>query len=336
LEDDYVVFLLRTWGKAAASEGDRELEALLLLQTARERVEAQGYVFPGPGGHITGVLTDGNHRGLFLSLHKALERAAGRPCVLGVGVTVAGLSNIGESYAYARQAAARPLLAGEAGVFYGDIAPQPPRAVPPPDPAPLLGALAAADRPAALEAARRLAEGLQGPEGAEAYYTAGVLEIFHAYFSRGPEALTLIEEFQTGLTVCESLPDMHGIFRTKLEGYLDMLASGKGENRIIAQVKDLIDRDYGKNLTLQEIARRVYLSINYLCTLFKQQTGMTVNDYLTRRRITEAKGLLAAQGLKLYEVAERVGYQDQKYFSKLFRRMTGHSPSEYRKERLRP
>ena len=85
-----------------------------------------------------------------------------------------------------------------------------------------------------------------------------------------------------------------------------------------------------RNPTIQEIADQVNYSAAYISCLFKQETGQTIGEYATQCRIRQAERLLLTSGLRTYQVAERVGYQDVKYFSRLFRKQTGLTPSEYR------
>jgi len=75
----------------------------------------------------------------------------------------------------------------------------------------------------------------------------------------------------------------------------------------------------------------VYLTPSYLSRLFKQETGVTITDYLINVRIEQAKNLLRSRpDLKTYEVGEQVGYPDSAYFTKLFKRIVGMTPNEYR------
>ena len=99
------------------------------------------------------------------------------------------------------------------------------------------------------------------------------------------------------------------------------------------QAEAYIQAHYDKpDLSLSEVCQHVYMSTSYFSTQFKQHTGETFVEYLTRIRMEKAKELLRLSPLKTYEVAARVGYEDPRYFSVLFRRVVGKSPKEYRAE----
>lgn len=100
------------------------------------------------------------------------------------------------------------------------------------------------------------------------------------------------------------------------------------------QVQDAItyinDHYSEPELSLNQVCRHVFLSLSYFSGLFKQQTGDTFVEYLTRLRLEKAKQLLVATQLKTYDIAERVGYSDPQYFSVIFKRNTGRTPKEYK------
>lgn len=100
--------------------------------------------------------------------------------------------------------------------------------------------------------------------------------------------------------------------------------------KITTKVKELINEQYAGGITLESAAESVYVSPHYLSMLFKKDTGITFKEYLINYRITKAKELLMDQSLKIYQVAEMVGYGDWRYFSEVFKRITGQSPAQYR------
>lgn len=105
--------------------------------------------------------------------------------------------------------------------------------------------------------------------------------------------------------------------------------------RIISQVKAFIHDHYAEKITLQEIADAVSMSRTYLASLFKQETGMTVLNYLVKVRMEKARELLLNTPMKIYEITLAVGYEDSIYFSKLFREYFGLNPMEYKKRMVR-
>lgn len=105
--------------------------------------------------------------------------------------------------------------------------------------------------------------------------------------------------------------------------------SGKARN-IIDRIRAVMDQRYAENLTVADVAASVYLSSTYVSLLFKQETGETVYEYLTKVRIERAKELLGDPQYKFYEVCEAVGYSDPSHFSKIFKKYTGFTPSSFR------
>lgn len=101
--------------------------------------------------------------------------------------------------------------------------------------------------------------------------------------------------------------------------------------KLIGEATAYIRRHFGGALTLDSVAQKVFVSPFYLSHLFKEELGLTFVEYLTRVRVEEAKRLLASSNLSVLGVAEKVGYEDASYFSKVFRKATGLTPNQYRK-----
>ena len=111
---------------------------------------------------------------------------------------------------------------------------------------------------------------------------------------------------------------------------LDTPATAENENYLIKQIKSYIEQNYQEEMSLTSVAKVVNVNSNYLSVMFKNQTGESFVDYFTKVRIEKAKKLLKDVRLKTYEVGEHVGYKDAAYFSKVFKKFVGMSPSEYR------
>ncbi|MCZ8518300.1 MULTISPECIES: helix-turn-helix transcriptional regulator [Paenibacillus] len=101
---------------------------------------------------------------------------------------------------------------------------------------------------------------------------------------------------------------------------------------LIEKAVDYMKQRYKEEIHLQEVADHVHLSRSYFSILFKKHTGSSFIDYIHELRITEAKRLLLQNEYKIYEVAEESGFNDVKYFSRLFKKMTGQTPQEYREQ----
>ncbi|WP_160720432.1 response regulator transcription factor [Bacillus sp. USDA818B3_A] len=112
---------------------------------------------------------------------------------------------------------------------------------------------------------------------------------------------------------------------------MDNMAGLKKEQHNPIQVaKEWIKNNLGDNISIKKIAQQVYMNPNYFCDYFKNQTGETILDYVTSARLEKAKELLEKTDLKIYDIALAVGYQDTKYFSRLFKQWLGKTPSQFR------
>lgn len=109
--------------------------------------------------------------------------------------------------------------------------------------------------------------------------------------------------------------------------------AGRSGSREAALAAEYILDHYAENLTLEEVAQAVGKSKNYFSSLFKREMGMSFVDYLTQVRIQAARKLLETTDLLTYQVAEAVGFRDYRYFSTVFKKLTGRSPASYRKGR---
>ncbi|QJD82075.1 response regulator [Cohnella herbarum] len=104
--------------------------------------------------------------------------------------------------------------------------------------------------------------------------------------------------------------------------------------KIAETAKQLIDKQYmDSELKVETLAQQVYINPSYLRGVFKKNHGMTVTDYITQRRMQEARSLLLEGQYKLSDIAERVGFQDPAYFSRAFKKYYGTSPRDYENKR---
>jgi two-component system response regulator YesN len=99
---------------------------------------------------------------------------------------------------------------------------------------------------------------------------------------------------------------------------------------LITKALGYIADNYSDNLSLEHIAGQLAVNKSHLSRTFKKETGVLLTDYVTRFRVEKAKELLAFTDLLAYEVAEEVGFADPGYFSKLFKKVTGVAPKDYK------
>lgn len=104
-------------------------------------------------------------------------------------------------------------------------------------------------------------------------------------------------------------------------------------NKIVRKVMLYIHNQYDAPLDLKTIAKHVHLHPNYLCTLFKEHTGQTVLQYLTRRRVEAAIFLLQDSDLPIEVIAEKSGFRSHGLFFRHFREVTGMTPKAFRQAR---
>lgn len=99
---------------------------------------------------------------------------------------------------------------------------------------------------------------------------------------------------------------------------------------VVMAAVEYIAGHYDQSLHLSDIAEEVHINPQHLCKIFKKELGETINEYMTRIRIEEAKRLLREEHKLAYEVAEQVGFKDAAYFSLIFKKITGVSPKNFK------
>jgi Response regulator containing CheY-like receiver domain and AraC-type DNA-binding domain len=134
----------------------------------------------------------------------------------------------------------------------------------------------------------------------------------------------------TALMQLNTLEEMTDAVCQAIKGIEGTPCSSDSLNRnLVKKAITLMEEEYDK-ASLHYVADKVFITPAYLSSLFKSKMGVTFIEHLTRIRISHAKKLLKQTHLRNYEVAERVGYQDSRYFSQIFKKKVGLSPSEFR------
>jgi AraC-like DNA-binding protein/ligand-binding sensor protein len=102
------------------------------------------------------------------------------------------------------------------------------------------------------------------------------------------------------------------------------------EPPVIARAKQFISEHQTEDISLEQVAKSVNTSKFYFCKIFKRETGINFTDYLSRVRLERAKNLLLNPNLRVSEIAYEVGFQSLTHFNRVFKRILGRSPTDYR------
>lgn len=145
------------------------------------------------------------------------------------------------------------------------------------------------------------------------------------------EVSRLLLTYQDKIIECETIEELLGVYQL----YLDMLKQIYDNKRLISrevvEAAKYIQKNYETNPTLQQVADYVGLSPNYLSSLFKKELEQSFIEFMINIKIQKARNLLVDSNLKLYEIAEKVGFSDEAYFSRTFKKYTGRNPNSFRK-----
>lgn len=134
-----------------------------------------------------------------------------------------------------------------------------------------------------------------------------------------------IEEAQTTTQIVNLLPTMIRAYCSLVNEY-----SNSAYSTLVSKTINYIRLNFDRNIVQSDLAHELYVHPNYLSKKFKAETGFTITEYINRTRVKEAQFMLKHGNLTIADIAYSVGYNDKKYFSKVFKKMTGQSPSDYR------
>lgn len=134
-----------------------------------------------------------------------------------------------------------------------------------------------------------------------------------------------------GLSSAKSIIEFTEILTQNIAAIRQSINEQKNADDIISQVKAYVDQYYYEKITLEQIAKRYHYNYQYLSSYFSNKMKLTFNEYLNIVRINKAKELLLDSHLSYQEIAQQVGYADQSYFSKTFKKYTGTTPAKFKK-----
>lgn len=181
------------------------------------------------------------------------------------------------------------------------------------------------------------------------FYGANINDIYDKYLQDGGQPVFtcrnitkynfLIEELFTIASSEDSVKDMK--INEKLSALLTLLmtescSSGSdylqtGGRRDLSEIRNYLAQNYAHKITLDALSDTFYINKFYMTRLFKEQFGVSINSYLLQTRITHAKQLLRFSDLSIEKIGQECGMNDANYFSRMFKKIEGVAPGEYRK-----
>ncbi|NIK71222.1 response regulator transcription factor [Paenibacillus sp. BK720] len=353
-EERYACLLLELDFIADGEMPDRDTELMrfAIRNIAEEVTNGSGYVFEESEERI-GVLLGGPARGMGLDdcrqwgerLLSSAVKYAKASVTVGIGGSVGSVADIKQSWSEAEEALDGKFLSGTGTVLLprwkaeaGDGEPDALRALE----AEALEMARSCRRTDTIRALGRLWECFRTEQVPESRAKMSVLELFIQLFRMMKEQGASHDRLFD-----PSLGDYERIMRIKTMDELLRFTEGKccevvdamqrtkevRPNKIVAEVKRIVQEQYGGPISLREVAATIYMNPNYLGKLFKANTDQSFNDYVLQVRMEKAKELLLHTDKKVYEIAQEVGFSELDWFYKRFKAYTGVSTGDYRNAR---
>lgn len=337
-----------------------EVERQILKQQVRESLERATVSWPGalvapvtrdefavllPLDHLVPG-ADSHQAAIELGegICRQVRRDTRATVTVGIGRPVAKVAELARSYAEAAAAAEFRLLYGGDQVIHADdviARPSAGRFLPASVEQELTQAIRMGDRQAAYRQVNNiLMQLILEQEKRPAILKMKLLELntlaARASLEGGadPEAVSdLALASSSEFLTLDNMADVRERILERLMALVARVAETREEHNssLIDRASKYIEANFSQDLTLEEVARQVYLSPCYFSKLFKQFKGLNFIDYLTRVRLKAARELLLNTELSVADIAARVGYHDARYFGQVFKKQEGCTPSVFRK-----
>lgn len=335
---------------AARTERDRQLLAYALNNICQELINrhTNGIVFESQSGEFAALLNEdaGDEERLLKlagEIRDNVERWLKISVTIGVGERAVGLANVGQAFASAREAASRKWYLGKNRVITMDC-------LEPWNDGGHRVSYAAMERLALLIRAGEEAAAMAALDESFAKLAHNRPDGFEYGRNIALQILLLADQVLLELGIepddaaasdptpwqllvrQETLHELHQLTRRKVAqacARTNDRRIGKLRN-LVERVEQIVARRFADNLTVADIGKEIYLTPTYVNLLFKQETGRTINEYVTHVRMEKAKEMLRDPRMKFYDICLSVGYADPSYFTKQFKKTVGMTPSVYR------
>jgi two-component system, response regulator YesN len=138
------------------------------------------------------------------------------------------------------------------------------------------------------------------------------------------------------ISSANTLSELENMIVDKINFINEFIKNESAHDSVVWKIKKYInDNISNPDLSISTIADNLFLTNTYICSLFKKETGETINQYIISIRIKTAKEYLSDRNIKLADVSKKIGYSDSKYFSKVFKKNVGIIPSDYRERHMK-
>ncbi|WP_258208238.1 response regulator [Paenibacillus radicibacter] len=146
------------------------------------------------------------------------------------------------------------------------------------------------------------------------------------------EEAALWAKLERSISVKDLMENIHQLIHTSMNTRINR----KPSDTFMISAKEYINKNLATDFGVEEIADYIGISCSYFSLLFKQQFGETFLEYLTRQRIELAKSILVMSDKSITQIGKMVGYAERRYFTRVFLKFTGMTPTEYREKRETP
>lgn len=146
------------------------------------------------------------------------------------------------------------------------------------------------------------------------------------------EIFSLCRRYEQEIDTFERIEDLNRWLGMILHQFICLVFDFKAikHQNAIFKITTYIKENLTKRITLEEAAAQVFLSKSYFCRILKSELGYTFTEYVNRLRIERSKAMLLSSRMPISEISLEVGFEDQSYFSRIFKKQTGSSPGKYR------
>ena len=178
-------------------------------------------------------------------------------------------------------------------------------------------------------AAARSGESTQAPSGTVSKYNVSKTNVCTCLNLMLEEVSRQEEDYET---VCQNLLEVLLISMLRSGSLSVVPDNSRLLNRECTQIKNYLDANYSETITLDSLAALTHMNKYYLAHTFTKYVGLSPINYLLQKRIQEGKSLLESTSYSIAQISDLLGFSSQSYFSQAFRKATGMTPMQYRKQ----